>query len=309
MSDKDHKEYLGKFLDKKDNTTNNLEFSSTSSDPTTMDYINVDISQLPLGKFYPENTEIKIRAAKVHEVQRYSVVDDKNFLDVTEKMNQMLASCVKFKLPNGKMGSYKYLKDGDRLFLIFMIRELTFISGNSLAKDVTCESCKHEFSVPFRVTTNASEKRSIYNHDAPEELEKFFDNHLKCYKFNINGADYKLAPPTIGIQETFYDNIKTNVQTNKDPNVSFLKIIPFMLWDRTTITDDGIKAKEDEYKRLDMTTFQLLNQIVDKMIFGPKELKYECNECGMEVHTDMSFPDGASSIFVISNPFDELIKK
>lgn len=305
---KEHEEYLKKFM-KNENGDSNLKFTSTSSDPNTLNYINVDIDKLPLGKFYKEGIEIKIRAAKVEEIQRYSVVENKNFIDITEKMNQMLASCVKIILPNKKQVSYQYLKDGDRLFLIFMIRELTFISGNSLAKDVECTQCKHEFSIPFRVTSNKEEKRSIYNHDEPEKIKDFFNPKLKCYVFNINGVDFKLAPPTIGIQETFYNYIKTKVQNKKDPNVSFLKIIPFMLWDRVTITDDGIKSKEDEFKRLDMNTFQIINAAVDEMVFGPKELIAECPKCGMEVHTDMTFPNGASSIFVISNPFDELVKK
>ena len=87
--------------------------------------------------------KIKIRAAKVHEIQAYSIISNENILDVTEKMNQMLSSCVKVTLPNGQNGSYKDIKDGDRLFIIFMIRELTFQKGNSLAKDVTCNFCNN----------------------------------------------------------------------------------------------------------------------------------------------------------------------
>jgi hypothetical protein len=41
------------------------------------------------------------------------------------------------------------------------------------------------------------------------------------------------------------------------------------------------------------------------MIFGIKELKSFCPSCGEEVHTDMSFPSGASNIFVIPDALDE----
>lgn len=302
-------DYLKQFKDNPEESANNINYASTTSDPSTSEYINVDISELPLGKFYPEGTEIKIRAAKVHEIQNYSVVDDKNFLDITEKMNQLLASCVKVKLQNGKLSNYKNLKDGDRLFIIFLIRELTFINGNSLAKEVTCHACKNIFNIPFRATSNQKEKRSIFNHEAPIELDKYFNKQLKCYVLTINKVEFKLAPPTIGIQEAFYENIKKNVQNKKEPNVSFLKVIPFMLWDRTDITDEGIKKKEEEYQKLDMTTFQILNQAVDRMIFGPKELKMICPVCKEEVHTDMTFPNGASSLFVISSIFDDFIGK
>jgi len=306
----DQEEYLKGFLE---NTTSNLEEMSTeisemkdSLPPSSnsLDYLNVDLKSLPLGIFYQPNFKIKIRSAKVNEVQAYSVVDDKNFLDVTEKMNQLLSSCVRVELPNGKKGSYKDLKDGDRLQIIFMIRELTFQSGNSLAKDLQCNFCSHDFSIPFRATANSKNPKTFESHEMPEELEKFFNKEGLYFEFNIDGGSYKMAPPTIGIQEVFYDNIKNKVNEKKNPNISFLKIIPFLLYDRVTITDDGIKAKEDEYQRMEMNTFQILNHAVDKMVFGLKGLVMKCPECDQEVHTDMTFPNGASSLFVVSDPFD-----
>ena len=319
MSDDNEKksqnDYLQQFIGETTNTPENNVFSDLSEDieeikenmpvsANALDYLNVDLSALPLGKFYQSGFKIKIRAAKVNEVQAYSVVDDKNFLDATEKMNQMLASCIKVELPNGKKGTYKDLKDGDRLQLIFMIRELTFQSGNSLAKEVQCEFCSHDFSIPFRATSNAKQPKTFTSHVMPEKLEKFYDDMEKTFVFNIDGADYKLTLPSIGIQETFYEYIKKEVEEKRKPNVSFLKVIPFMLGGRTTITEDGIKKKEDEYQRLDMQTFQILNQAVDMMVFGLKGLMMVCPECGQEVHTDMTFPNGASSLFVVSDSFD-----
>jgi len=269
-----------------------------------LDYLNVDLNSLPLGMFYKQGFKIKIRSAKVHEVQAYSVVDDKNLLDVTEKMNQLLASCVKVDLPNGQKGSYKDIKDGDRLQIVFMIRELTFQSGNSLAKDVQCDYCSHEFSIPFRATANSKTPKTFTSFDMPEEMKKFYNPSDRTFDFEINGGVFKLSPPTIGIQEIFYEDIKMKVEQKKTPNVSFLKVIPFLLVDRVTITKEGIAAKEKEFKNYDMKTFQILNHAVDKMVFGLKGLKMKCPECGQEVHTDMTFPDGASSLFIVSNPFD-----
>ena len=96
-----------------------------------------------------------------------------------------------------------------------------------------------------------------------------------------------------------------NINGKKNPNVSFMKITSCLLHDRSKITDDGIKQKEKEFKNLDMKTFQILNYVVDQMLFGIKEMVSECPTCGVEVHTDMSFPNGASTIFVISDAIDE----
>jgi len=313
QKEKQQEDYLSKFLKNSEDMSDNIkEIKQTVKNfnqPSSLEYLSVDLDLLPLGIFYQDGTIIKIRSAKVHEVQSYSVVDDKNLLDVTEKMNQLLSSCVKVILPNGNNGSYKDIKDGDRLFLIFMIRELTFQKGNSLAKEVTCPNCKWEFSIPFRATANAEYPRTFEKHEMPDKLKKFFNKNLKCFEFNINGVVYKLGPPNIGIQEIFYSDIKTKVQAQKNPNVAFLKIIPYMLWDRITITEDGIKAKEDEFKKMDMYTFQLINKAVDNMLFGLKGVKMNCPECDGEVHSDMTFPNGASSLFVISDPFDDFVKE
>lgn len=281
-----------------------VDLSYLESAPSN-EYMSVPLDILPCGMFYKQGTKISIRAAKVQEVQAYSVVDDNNYLDITEKMNQILSSCVKYIYANGLQGSYKDLRDGDRLFLIFMIRELTFPGGKNLSKDVTCDSCHNEFKMELRATSSDKVKKSFVNYEMPEKLVKFFDPQERVFVFTINEVDYKLAPPTIGIQEIFFGDIKTKVQGEKSPNVAFLKLASFMLHDRTKITEDGIKAKEQEFKRMDMKTFQILNQAVNQMLFGIKEMKNDCPVCGAEVRTDMSFPAGASTIFVIPDAFDQ----
>jgi hypothetical protein len=269
------------------------------------EYLLIPLDILPCGLFYKPGTKISIRSAKVQEVQAYSVVDDNNYLDITEKMNGILSSCIKYIYPNGSHGSYKDLRDGDRLFLIFMVRELTFPGGKNLSKDVTCPDCGHEFKMELRSTSSDKVQKSFVNYEMPEKLAKFFDPNERVFVFNIEGVDYKLAPPTIGIQEIFFGDIKNKVQVEKSPNVAFLKLASFLLHDRNKISEDGIKAKEQEFKRLGMKTFQVLNQAVNLMMFGIKEMKNDCPSCGLEVHTDMSFPAGASTIFVIPDALDE----
>ena len=269
------------------------------------EYMSIPPEILPCGMFYKQGTKISIRAAKVQEVQAYSVVDDNNYLDITEKMNGILSSCVRYVYANGIQGSYKDLRDGDRLFLIFMIRELTFPGGKNLSKDVTCDGCHTDFKMELRATGSDKVQKSFVNYEMPEKLTKFFDPYERVFKFVIDEVDYKLAPPTIGIQEIFFGDIRNKVQVDKNPNVAFLKLASFLLHDRTKITEDGIKAKEQEFKRMDMKTFQILNQAVNQMLFGIKEMKNTCPSCGLEVHTDMSFPAGASTIFVIPDAFEQ----
>ncbi len=290
----------------------NMNVPDSNLDNSNIEYMSIPLDLLPCGNFYKVGTKISIRGSKVKEVQDYSVVDDKNYIDITDKMNGILKSCVRFIQPNGMIGSYKNVKDADRLYLIFMIRELTFPGGKNLSKEVTCSYCHNEFNIEFRSTSSEDKPKTFINYEMPEKIAKFFDEYEKVYKIPIkdkngNLVDWELAPPTIGLQEVLFGDIKQKVQLEKEPNVSFLKIIPFQMHDKVDITVDGIKAKEREYIKLNMTTFQILNQVINQMLFGIKELQTKCPECGQEVRTDMSFPEGASSLFVISDALDQLI--
>jgi hypothetical protein len=265
-------------------------------------YFSYDVHELPCGRFYPTGTLLQVRAAQVREIQAYSMVDDNNFYDIVEKMNSMLQSCVRVKYPEGKVGSYLEVKDQDRLFLIFLIRELTFQQGNSLSVKVPCKACSTENQLEL--------KRSCFDYyDIDEKLDKFFHPNTSSYKFRLkNGREYEVTPPNIGLQKAFTDYIIKENQEKRTPNLSFLKIIPFLLAGRTSITYDGIKAKLAEFEQMDDISFQFLNSAIGKMSFGIKELKSTC-ECGEEVRTEMQFPNGASGIFVIHDAFEAYIKE
>ena len=284
-------------------------------DETLLNFLTVDLNALPAGIFYKPGTKIFIRAAQVDEVQAYSAIVNENLVDVTEKMNEMLSRCIRVKFPNGTVGSYKDLKDNDRIFLIFMIRELTFQKNVNLAKDVKCSECEHEFKIQYRATPTKESPKTFVSHEVDENLKSFFNTNERVFEFNINGKIWKIAPPTISLQESFFKYIKDLVQNGKTPNVSFMKIIPYTLTNMKSITPEQIKQKEEEFKKgsgnkeQDMEEFQFLNQAVEKLQFGIKELMTKCPSCGAEVHTEFTFPEGASSIFVIPSIFDKFTKK
>jgi hypothetical protein len=266
-----------------------------------LQFFNMDIRELPCGQFYPTGTLFMVRPAQVKEIQAYSMVDDNNFYDIVEKMNDMLQACVRIKYPDGKMGSYLEIKDQDRLFLIFLIRELTFQQGNSLAVTAKC-SCGEEVKIELNRST-------FCFHEIDEKLDKYFNQSSRNYQFKtINGKVFEITPPNIGLQKAFTDYIIKENNEKRTPNLAFLKIIPFMLPGRTNITYDGVKTKVKEFEEMDDISFQFLNAAINKMTFGVKELKSFC-QCGEEVRTDMQFPDGAAGIFVISDAFDAYIKE
>jgi hypothetical protein len=310
MSEED---FLRKHLEEQENKSNfnpaqNMIDQSPSKQTvdstrtTDLQYFNYDVKDLPCGKFYPSGTLLMIRPAQVKEIQAYSMVDDNNFYDIVEKMNDMLQACVRVKYTNGNIASYLDVKDQDRLFLVFVIRELTFQSGNSLGVSVKC-TCGAENQVEL-IRTN------FKFHEYDTRIDKFYNKSKNSFVFKtINNKEFELTPPNIGIQKSFTDYIIRENNENKTPNLSFLKIIPFMLEGRTSITYEGIKSKLQEFEQLDDVSFQFLNGAVSKMTFGIKDLSKSCSSCGVEVRTEMQFPNGASGIFVVHDAFEAFIKE
>jgi hypothetical protein len=307
MSEED---FLKKHLEEQENKSNfnpsksmidqiSTKQAVDSTRTTDLQYFNFDVNDLPCGKFYPVGTLLMIRPAQVKEIQAYSMVDDNNFYDIVEKMNDMLQACVRVKYPNGNIASYIDVKDQDRLYLIFMIRELTFQTGSSLA--VTVQSGSGDVQIELK-------RENFKFHEVDSKIEKYFSKAKNCYVFKtINNKEFELTPPNIGIQKSFTDYIIKENNDSRTPNLAFLKIIPFMLDGRTSITYEGIKAKLKEFEEIDDISFQFLNAAVSKMTFGIKEL-YKVID-GQEVRADMQFPNGASGIFVVHDAFEAFIKE
>lgn len=289
-----------------------VEKLDKSNDPSEFNkYLIVDLDMLPGGIFYKVGTVIRIRAAEVPEIQAYSVVNNLSPNDVREKMNAMLSSCVKLTFPNGNQGSYEDLRQCDRVTIILMIRELTFQKGQSLAKPVKCQHCGETFEIPFRVVASQTQKSTVVNYELPEDLVDHFRTDLRCFEFIFNDEPIRLAPVSIGMEASVVGHvIDINKKTGELIDDSFVKIIPYTMYDRNKITEDGLRAKLKEYKNMnDVEKFLFLNSAVDELIFGIKELKSECPKCNAEVCTEISFPDGARSIFVLPNTFRNFIKK
>jgi translation elongation factor EF-1beta len=264
-------------------------------------FVSFPVNEFPCSILYPPGTIIQVRPATVKEVQAYSMVDDNNFYDIIEKMNEILSSCVKIKYPDGTVGSYLEIKDADRYYLIFLIRELSFQKGSSLTTTATCE-CGNEVSIELK-------RSNFVFYELDDRIKQFFDPSRRSLYFDtINGNSFSLSPPTIGLQKSFTEYIVKINSEKKKLNLSFLKIIPFLLPDKKSISISEIENQLKEYEKMDDISFQFLNSAVGKVTFGIEKLKMKCS-CGIEGHTDMIFPDGASTIFVVHDAFDRFIKK
>ena len=285
------------------------EQQTDNTDDVTQ-FRDLPLASLPFGKFYHPGFRIQFRAALVEEIQHYSTIENDNPYDIRNKLDDILKACIKVELPNKKMGTYKDLKIGDRMYIIFTIREITFQKGPQLSLPVVCpkKKCSHNFNIELI-------RQNIELHDETEDVWKFYDPAYQGFVFNVEFSDqpFIIAPPSIGLQKDFSDWVQDKVFKKEEYNKSMVKIAPYMIG-KNTVKFEEIDELNSQFDQIDFEEFQFLNDVVTKFRqndfkLGVKGLVQKCPKCGSEVRTTNFFPARASDIFIIPNAFEHYLKK
>ena len=274
------------------------------------DYHNIPLDTLPsLGRFYPDNTQISIRAARVDEIREFSAIDENDIKDVTDKLTYMVSQCVKVHYGNIP-GSYRDLLSADRIVLILKIREITFLDGMSSIKlpvpANACETsgCKPQDSIIFNST------KLDFTVPSPE-LEKYYDSVHKCYNIKTKSFGViTLYPPTIGVTSIVTNWIVEQAKEEKKVDAALTEILQYLVGNWRKLNGNSIFNILGELSTWSTEKFTLVYRLIEKINIGIEfELKDRCETCGGEITVPITFPDGYKSIFVptVSDFGDELL--
>ena len=267
-----------------------------------MGYIPLLISNLPShGKFYRDDLNVSIRAARVAEIRDFSTMDENNLFDVDEKLNNILATCVRVEFA-GRRGSYKDLLEEDRLFIILSVRELTFKNGeNKLVMKSRCNKCSHDNEYELKTT-------NLQYYDS-SDLNKYYDEEMKAFVFSTKTeGGVVMCPPTIGVMRTVTDFIKHKEEKKEKWDKSFLQVLPYLHREWRGFDDKGIFQMNIEFNGWSEKKFSIVYRLAEKMRIGVKqELNMLCTNCEGEVAVPVNFPGGVKSLFVVSDISDELL--
>ena len=300
---------LGNIRDNKEDEEDRLN-DELSRVGKLRDYHNIPLSCLPsLGRFYPDNTRISIRAARVDEIREFSAIDENDIKDVTDKLTYMVSQCVKVYYGNVP-GSYRDLLSADRIVLILKIREITFLDGMSSIKlpvpANACETygCKPQDSVIFNSTK--------LNFTTPSpEIEKYYDSVDKCYHIKTKSFGViTLFPPSIGVTSIVTNWVVEQAKEEKKIDASLTEILQYLIGDWRRLNNKSIFNILGELSTWTTEKFALVYRLIEKINIGIEfELKDRCETCGGEITVPISFPDGYKSLFVptVSDFGDELL--
>ena len=301
---------LGNIKDNKPNNADRRLDEELSRVGRLRDYHNIPLDCLPsLGRFYPDGTQISIRAARVDEIREFSAIDENDIKDVTDKLTYMVSQCVKVYYGNVP-GSYRDLLSADRIVLILKIREITFLDGMSSIKlpvpANACETvgCKTQDSVIFNST------KLNFTTPAPE-LEKYYDSVNKCYNVRTKSfGTITLYPPSIGVTSIITNWIVEQAKQEKKFDAALTEILQYLVGNWRRLNDKSIFNILGELSVWSTEKFALVYRLIEKINIGIEfELKDKCETCGGEITVPITFPDGYKSLFVptVSDFGDELL--
>jgi hypothetical protein len=268
----------------------------------------LNLSLLPSGgRFYREDFQIHIRAARVNEIRDFSTVDEENLKDVDDKLNSILVSCIKVMYGNQK-GSYRDILEEDRIYIILAIREVTFKTGEAKImmpagkKKCSTPSCKSQDSVELRT-------ENLQFNNVDELVERYYDDVNRCYSIPTkNHGELTLAPPTIGVMRAITDYVRKREEENKSWDRSALTILPYIQREWRAFNEREIFSAMTAFQGWDTGKYSLVFRLIEKMKIGIKpDFIYPCQSCGGEVTVPLSFPGGIKSLFIIQDISSELL--
>jgi hypothetical protein len=255
------------------------------------------------GLFYQTGARFFIRAASVKEIRHFSTINEQDPFSVDEALNEIVKSCLMTRFP-GKQASYKDLREEDRIHIILTIRDLTFSTGeNRLALNVTCRDCNHENEIEIK---NDSFETNILS----DTIMKYYDDERKIFVVNTKSSGViELVPPSIGVMGEVTKLIRrTQEQDGRKLDASFIKSLPYMVQDWRGLNESRIQNLEIEFMQWDTTRYNTFSGLTEMCKVGVKDqLRRECEKCGSEVRTQISFPNGIKSLFVVSDITGELL--
>lgn len=254
------------------------------------------------GIYYPQNSEITIRAASAAEIRHWSTIDEEDILSMDDALNKIIEKCCKLRL-GGQISSYKDLKEIDRFFLVFAIRELTFKKGeNALNVTFNCNNCGNSDQ-----RTIVKEMLSYYT-PVPELAARFNDEE-RCFHLKLtNGEEIKLFLPTLGTMNYIKNYVKDKVQNRQDYDKAFLKWAPFLFQDWRVLNDSAYNKKLQDSYSWGTDKISVLDWFVKQMQNTVKpEMKNDCSVCSEEAAMPINFPGGIKGLFLVSDIASKLL--
>lgn len=262
---------------------------------------NIPLQNLPSqGLFYPDGSEIAIRAASVAEIRHWSTIDENDALGIDDMLNFVVERCCRIRM-SGRPANFKDLKEIDRFYVIFAIRDFTFKNGeNRLFTTVSNDDGTEE---KVEITKDAL---SYFNPDP--KLMEYYKSDMKCFVFQMkNGEVLELHFPSLGVMSFIKSYAKNKAQRQQQFDKAFLKYAPFLISEWKGLTDREYDKALQDSLGWSIQKISLMDKITTMLSSSINpEIRY-IKSGGDETTVPLNFRGGIKSLFLIPDIFDELV--
>lgn len=268
-------------------------------------YEEVVMKELPHSDFYFVGTKIYFKDCSVKQIQRYSELDENSIFDFRNKLNEIIESCVIFEHSDGTLGSYEEIIDGDRTWLIYLIREKTFMKGKTLSVSVTYKDGEETKN------TNIELLRKNIEVWRDQDVMQYFDKNLRCFKFEtvLRDEPFYVKPPTIGLKKCFDHYLMIQSENGVEINSTFFKIAPFLKPNISYM--DWNELEEYQYwfeHELGQDDFSFLFDLIENHLkIGIRGLKKNMDTG--TIRSRKMYPNRLTTLFLLPNAFRTYIKQ
>lgn len=257
----------------------------------------IPMQELPTkGMFYPPDANIVIRAATTAEIRHWSTLDDSDPYELDDMLNYVLERCASFKTSN-VLSSWKDLKEVDRFYILLAISEYTFVQGEN----------KLQVKVSEGKTINVSkEMMDFINID--DRLMKYYDSNKRCFSLKFkSGKTVDVTIPSVGVT-TFLKNYVTRKQNSNDGfDQDFISFAPFVVNDWRGLNDSSYEKLVLDSYRWSIEEISVLNHVKELFLDTINPVIKYTDEGGAERTAPLNFLGGIKSVFIISDPFGQLV--
>jgi hypothetical protein len=260
-------------------------------------WLNIPLNDLPTyGMFYPDGTEIVIRAATTAEIRHWSSIQSNIFV-LDDMLNYILERCVVIKFPNSQHSSWKDIKEVDRFYLIIAVREFTFIKGENALQVKITENKKVNIT-----------KDMISYITFDEKLMQYYNEETKSINLKFKtGEELIINLPCVGVTTWIKNYINKKRQKQESFDESFADYASYLIKDWRGLKDEVYEQYAYDYTTWSLDKLSMMSYITDIFKDSINPVINYIDEGGTELSVPLNFLGGFKSLFLISDPFGKLV--
>lgn len=263
-------------------------------------YLKLDVKSLPTqGMFYPEGTEISIRAARGSEIKHWSTMNDQDtaqLSQVDDILNYIIEKCVSVKMPGILGSNWRDLKDVDRFYILLAVREFTFLDGDN------------ELLVPVSEGKNIPVQKEMIDFiQIPEKILKYYSPQDRCFVFELtNGKTIRMHIPSLGTTQWLKNYAQGKALAREGFDQDFILYAPMLIADFRNLSQRAYEKMVEESLSWTAKEWSLVAYVRDTLQAAAEpQIKY-INDDGQEVRVPLTFRGGIKALFTIQDPLSIL---